>query len=75
LDKNINYSILSIYFTSTNYEYDENGNNSGRKLNRYEFIEILIRLAKGKYIDFGKMKSLPQAVQKLFNEHVFPMFP
>ena len=66
---------MSVYFAGVNFEEEDSANNLASKLNRYEFIELMIRIAKGKFMDFGKMTSLLHAVQKLFNEHVFPMLP
>lgn len=36
-------------------------------------MEILIRIAKGKYIEFGTMTSLTEAYEKLLIEHILPM--
>lgn len=47
---------MSIDFEAANYVIDhvEGIYNPENALNRFEFIEILIRLAKDKYITFGK---------------------
>ena len=47
--------------------------NADDALCRFEFMEIMIRLAKGKFIDHGKEKSLSKAVQMLLENHVLPM--
>lgn len=50
---------------------EENDDNA---LCRFEFLEILIRLAKGKFMDFSKVTgNLSYAVSKLINTHVLKM--
>ena len=36
-------------------------------LSRSEFLEILVRTAKVKYLERGKCKSLPEALQALID--------
>ena len=42
-------------------------------LNRFEFIEILLRLAKAKYIDYGNDTNLSYAFMKLLETHILPL--
>jgi hypothetical protein len=37
-------------------------------LMRYKFLEILARIAKGKYCEFGKADTVAEAVEKLIKE-------
>lgn len=39
---------------------------------RYEFLESIVRLAKGKFVASGECKSVTAAVRKLLDEHVLP---
>lgn len=49
---------------------DSNDDNS---LCRFEFFEILLRLAKGKFMDFGEMTSLYDSTKRLLKEHILPL--
>jgi len=39
--------------------------NDDNALCRFEFMEMIVRMAKGKYMDYGKEESLSYAVEKL----------
>jgi len=40
---------------------------------RFEFLEMLVRVAKGKFIDFGSMKSCADALEHLIESFILPM--
>ena len=65
--------MIGVYFGATNYELTDLDQNDDKELCRFEFMEILIRIAKGKYIDFGSMTSLSQAFTRLLDEHILHM--
>ena len=44
-------------------------------MNRFEFLEILLRFAKGKYIDFGDETQLAYAFSKFLQTYILPMVP
>ena len=69
-DDIITASILDIYFTATNFEESDQGGNDDRALIRFEFLEILVRIVRGKYIETKKMNSLGRGLEKLIVEHV-----
>ena len=48
---------------------DDNPTNA---LSRFEFLEILVRLAQSKYKETGICSTYEDSVQKLLEEHVFP---
>lgn len=50
-DKTLHTGIIDTYFKATNFEKYDMDQNADSALNRFEFLEILIRLAKGKFID------------------------
>ena len=54
VDKKMTSGILDMYFSAANFEEIEQDNNDDNALCRFEFIEIIIRIARGKYLDFGK---------------------
>jgi hypothetical protein len=47
-------------------------NNSERDLNRYEFLEVIVRLANAKYFISKICETSPQALQKFLTENIFP---
>lgn len=61
---------VDTYFVATNYEETDMDANDDTALCRFEFFEILVRIAKGKYIDLGYMDSLSMALEKLIKTHV-----
>ena len=67
--------IFDTYFKATNFEEVDQDNNDDNALNRFEFFEILLRIAKGKYMDFGKETQLAYALMKLLQTYILPMVP
>lgn len=57
-DKKMHSGIIDTYFKATNYEEQDQDNNDDNAIIRFEFFEILVRIAKGKFMDFGKEKQL-----------------
>jgi hypothetical protein len=58
IDQTITPSILDVYFAATNFEENDQDGNDDKALIRFEFIEILIRIVRGKYIETKKLTSL-----------------
>ena len=75
IDKKLNKTTFDIYWKVTNFEEINQDNNDDDALNRFEFFEILLRLAKGKYIEFGNETQLAYALMKLLQTHILPMVP
>ena len=73
LNKQLTSSVLDTYFKATNYEEIDQENNDDNAIIRFEFLEILVRIARGKYIDFGKDKRLDYSMTKLVQQHIMPM--
>ena len=57
-DKDCKISDIDRFFVTVNYEIVDLPENPDRTLNRYEFIEILIRIANLKFREAGKADSL-----------------
>ena len=72
-DQAVTPSVLDVYFTATNFEVVEAEGNDDRALCRFEFVEILARIARGKYLDTGKCATYAAGVAKLLEEHILPM--
>ena len=72
-DRKVNTGIIDTYFKATNYEALNQDQNDDNALIRFEFLEIIIRLAKGKYLETGRESSIVLAVQKTLTNHILPM--
>ena len=51
MDANLNMSSIDRHFIATNDELEEIDENPDRALCRYEFLEILVRIAAAKFKD------------------------
>jgi hypothetical protein len=52
VDKNCNLSTIDRVYIATNVSFNNNSN-ADRDLNRFEFLEIIVRLSICKYKDTG----------------------
>lgn len=75
MDKNMNSILFHTYWSATNFEEVDQENNADDALNRFEFLEILLRFAKGKYIDLGDETQLAYAFSKFLQTYILPMLP
>lgn len=73
LDRQLTGSVLDTYFKAANFEEIDQDNNDDNAIIRFEFLEILVRIARGKYISFGKEKRLDYSMMKLIQQHIMPM--
>ena len=65
-------SIINNIFVATNYEVEDLEENPDRALNRYEFIEFLVRIAAFKFKETSKQVSTyAEAFEILLQKHVF----
>lgn len=71
-DKDITKSVLDCLFFSTNFETEADAFSNEHKLLRYEFFEILVRIAHNKYVKTGILdeNSNTRALHRLVNEHI-----
>jgi hypothetical protein len=65
---------------ATNYDEDDHSDNDGSALCRYEFYEIIVRMAREKFYSGDKEKrkitnSVAEALQKLLDEFIIPNSP
>lgn len=58
LDKNLNQSALDRLFIASNYEVEDQKDNPDTALIRFEFIELLVRIAIEKYKKPGKFNTI-----------------
>jgi hypothetical protein len=72
----IDLATFDRTFILTNVNSHGYFSSADRNLNRYEFIEIIVRFAKIKYIekakDVDRVKTAVEAIDKLFNEKIYP---
>ena len=71
-DKNVGLATIDRVFIATNVELEKNDDNPDKALCRYEFMEILVRLANRKYKEPGILKTHSESLERLLNEHVIP---
>ncbi|CAI2364707.1 unnamed protein product [Moneuplotes crassus] len=70
VDKNLKFSTIDRVFIVTNFEEVEQEDNPDRDLCRYEFYEIIARLAREKYYNTKIYSSLAEATER-FLEDIF----
>ena len=68
----VNTSAIDIIFVGTCVAHHNFKNNAERDLNRYEFLEIILRLAIAKYKETGIVSSTAEAINKLLEENIYP---
>ncbi|TNV87178.1 hypothetical protein FGO68_gene2179 [Halteria grandinella] len=72
--KLINHTVIDRLFINSNYEAIKNSENPDRALQRFEFYEILLRIAEKKYKDTNDVKSYNAALDKVIKENVLPYY-
>lgn len=63
-------SDIDRIFIATNVELEDQDANDDRSLCRFEFFEILVRIARTKYLESQICKTIPEAVTKLIEDHI-----
>lgn len=74
VDKNCTISKVDMAYIATNVELVDVGSNPDRDLNRYEFLEILVRLANDKYRVPKICDSFAGALRNLFKDCLVPNY-
>lgn len=72
LDKYVNLSALDRIIITTNVNAHNLKSSAERDLHRYEFLEIIVRLANAKFKETGQVKSTIEALEKLLKEFIYP---
>jgi hypothetical protein len=62
---------IDSIFISTNFEEVDMENNPDKQLCRYEFFEIIVRIAKEKYVKSRNCRTLIEAIGKILSENIF----
>ena len=71
-NKRVDISAIDIIFVGTCVANHSFKNNAERDLNRYEFLEIIVRLANAKYKESGVVRTTCEAIEKLLNDNIYP---
>ena len=67
-------STVTIYFKQANVEYIDQANNDDRELCRFEFFELLIRIAIGKYVSSKREKTIVAGFKRLLSKLILPAY-
>ena len=71
-DHNIDHSTTDRHFIAVNVELTTQVGNPDKALIRFEFIELLIRIAWDKFVRFGTVKTYTEAFQLMLDDHIIP---
>ena len=71
MDKNVGLSTIDRVFIATNVMLSPNDENPQNELVRFEFFEILLRVANVKYRETGICGTYSEALDKLIKENVY----
>ncbi|CDW84855.1 UNKNOWN [Stylonychia lemnae] len=70
VDKNLPMSTVDRLFIAVNVEIIDLEENLDRSLCRYEFFEILVRMAFSKYVEKGPLRTINEGLIKLIQDHL-----
>lgn len=65
-------ATIDRLFIATNVELEQISENPDKALCRYEFFEILVRVANAKYKESGIVATHSDALKKLLHENILP---
>jgi len=72
--KDLSSQDIDRSFIATNFEEVDLEANDDKSLCRYEFLEILCRMAKIKYYDKGYINSIWESTERLIEDYIVPNF-
>lgn len=70
MDSNVTLDTLDKAFIDTNMEIEAMPDNPATALQRFEFLEIIARIAEAKYIKTGRLKKYHKAIERLIDDHL-----
>ena len=71
-DKHVGLATVDRKFINTNQSTNKYKNSAERDLHRYEFVEVVTRLAIEKYKEPKIVETTAEAIEKLLVEDVIP---
>lgn len=72
IDKNLTSTDIDRIFIATNYDEEDLEDNDDNSLCRYEFAEIIVRMAKVKYFDKGHLPTVHESLNELLKRYIIP---
>lgn len=63
-------SVIDRLFIATNVELFDMVDNADRALCRFEFYEIIVRIAQSKLVELGYFKSISEATEALIENYI-----
>ena len=72
IKKDLTATDIDRIFIATNFEEEDLEENDDNSLCRFEFLEIIARMAKCKYFDKGTCKTVSESVEKLLVDFIIP---
>ena len=70
IDKDLNIEVLDQIFMDTSIDLEEMPEEPSTELQRFQFMEVIVRLAGAKYLKRGICSSYAASVRKLLDEHI-----
>ena len=70
---NLPKGICDTLFKATNFEFEDSEHNDDNALTRFEFLEILVRVAKARFLQSGEETNITRAFLRLLHAHILPM--
>jgi hypothetical protein len=70
IDSEFHMSVIDRLFIATNVELFDMVDNADRALCRFEFYEIIVRIAKAKLVEAGYFENLSTAVDYLIENFI-----
>jgi hypothetical protein len=71
-DKHLTLATVDINLAATNVSNNKFKNSSERELHRYEFMEVIVRLASTKYKEPKIITNYHGATQEILEKHIIP---
>ena len=71
-DQNLSSQDVDRLFIATNYEEVDLDNNDDNSLCRYEFLEIIARIGKTKFVEKGLCPTVAEGTRRVIVESLLP---
>ena len=72
LDQDLTTVDIDRIFIATNFEEEDLEENDDNSLCRFEFMEIIARMAKTKYFDKNKCKTVAESCERMITQLIIP---
>ena len=72
IDQDLTSVDIDRIFIATNFEEEDLEENDDNSLCRFEFLEIIARMAKTKYFEKGKCKTVAESCERMITELIIP---